>query len=215
MYHFSVPNHKHKDTQQFILTQCFHIFLLFSIGGAKKTKNGAKLSIGLDINMEVPLQCKCFSYVSNVANFNICFLYRKRESWKCTVDLLFALPHLLGLEGSRAYSGEVCVCRELLRVRAPPRAGLCCALFEFQTELLLTHQQGTRKPSRTLPHRHCIRLCRKQRFYGKRVDQEQFYPHSALPIPCLKTMSQALCNHWGVLKGNCFKILLIKILFAF
>lgn len=56
LYHFSVPNHKHRDTQQFILTQCFHIFLLFSIGGAKKTKNRAKLSIGLDTNMEVLLQ---------------------------------------------------------------------------------------------------------------------------------------------------------------
>lgn len=56
MYRFSVPNHKHKDTQQFILTQCFHIFLLFSIGGAEKTKNGVKLSIGLDIKMEVLLQ---------------------------------------------------------------------------------------------------------------------------------------------------------------
>lgn len=56
LYRFSVPNHKHKDTQQFIFTQCFHIFLLFSIGGAKKTKKRAKLSIGLDINMEVLLQ---------------------------------------------------------------------------------------------------------------------------------------------------------------
>lgn len=57
MYHFSLPNHKHKDTQQFILTQSFHIFLLFSIGGAKMTKDRAKLSIGPDMNMEVLLQC--------------------------------------------------------------------------------------------------------------------------------------------------------------
>lgn len=56
MYHFSLPNHKHKNTQQFILTQCFHIFLLFSIGGAKMTKDRANFSIGLDINTEVLLQ---------------------------------------------------------------------------------------------------------------------------------------------------------------
>lgn len=56
LYHFSLPNHKYKDTRQFILTQHFHIFLLFSIGGAKMKKDLAKFSIGPDINVEVLLQ---------------------------------------------------------------------------------------------------------------------------------------------------------------
>lgn len=93
LYHSSLPNHKLKDTQQFILTQCFHIFLLFSIGGAKMTKDRAKFSIGPDINMEVLLQ-----YVRYLIFAFPCGLYL---SFKLSV---FALVSSVEIENPEVHS---------------------------------------------------------------------------------------------------------------
>lgn len=174
LYHFSVPNHKHKDTQQFILTQCFHIFLLFSIGGAKKTKNGAKLSIGLDINMEVLLQhvrhlifaiC-CGLYLSFKCGVLILVLSIKGENPEVhnTSLVCFTLSAGAGRQQGTWWWG-LCVLR-VTEGQGPSKSQLL-ACFVWIPNWIAGHTPaGNQEIQQTLPHRYCVCLCQKQRFYG-------------------------------------------------
>lgn len=132
LYHFSLPNRKHKDTQQFILTQCFHIFLMFSIGGAKMTKDRAKFSIGPDINMEVLLQCvrylifasPCGLYLSfKLGIFTLLSSVQGENPEVHSTSLVRFDQNCRGWQVTRHTVAEVCVCWGLLRVVGPQGDG--------------------------------------------------------------------------------------------
>ena len=135
LYHFFLC--QTINTRQFILTQCFHIFLLFSIGGARMTKDRAKFSVGPDINMEALLQYEisyfCFTlwFVSEFQTQYLCtsFLCRKRKSWSRQYISCLLWPELLGAMGNMTYCGWGLPVPRVTKSSALSASQLCGSLW--------------------------------------------------------------------------------------